>query len=650
MTDQGAKNASSQVWVWAPARESSETFEHPSDLPGDELTAKARWEQNKRGPRLARISPATLLKMQGNIALIAEQGATREVPKSMVLPWYEGLLLLDELEQTCEKTGALQAEWRNDELRQVLEQERTKFKNISGALYAERRLINLSVTGKNFIDQANMKWQYRRENVKGDDKAGLVDGEDAHGYFKLKKVEDYLPPWQAFCHEKCGFYQDFYLVRWEYPFSEVDYSKVENGCPTTVGATWEPDECLPAHLDPLRILCKRNWIKRQREVEQKRVAVKRPGPSPPAGPDGAKRLRSDGSVGTPEGLTPQTDGLTPSAVATPSNVVKTKYRRDGKLLERDEFHLSIGHDFLPEVEANLAGIRSGWPKAPQDYPPGYRVANPPGFCWEGCDCMDDQRPQRSWETHKAWLEEKGRTQNALAAIELFSRQTHFVRRRGQVSKMCFFETATDQLGDQTHAKAALDLAGSIGRRIGEVLKVVPIHSIIAGHPGPVVAVQALAFLSEEHDAEPLRYEGSLMGGGALPAWLQLDEETGALQATHHNLIQNLHLQVELFHSEGAVGKAECIITPQRPTGSKPPWIVATGNIIARFNNVDVCPIERGARAVLGERLSEIYDFNQRVPVEVSLGQWLKTTGLILRMLRSTAVAHITPFQLGSTSR
>ena len=44
---------------------------------------------------------------------------------------------------------------------------------------------------------------------------------------------------------------------------------MENGCGETVGATWEPDECLPAGLDPLRVAAKRTWIRARREKEAK---------------------------------------------------------------------------------------------------------------------------------------------------------------------------------------------------------------------------------------------------------------------------------------------------------------------------------------------------------------------------------------------
>lgn len=95
---------------------------------------------------------------------------------------------------------------------------------------------------------------------------------------------------------------------------------------------------------------------------------------------------------------------------------------------------------------------------PKDYPKGFAVAFPPGFCWNECDCMDDQRPQRPWETRKAWLEDVQRAQAAVRALSAFAEQAQFVRRRGQVSKMFYFETAQGAFTDQTHALAAMDLS------------------------------------------------------------------------------------------------------------------------------------------------------------------------------------------------
>eukprot|EP00927_Polykrikos_kofoidii_P081658 TRINITY_DN7926_c0_g2_i1.p1 TRINITY_DN7926_c0_g2~~TRINITY_DN7926_c0_g2_i1.p1 ORF type:complete len:708 (-),score=122.35 TRINITY_DN7926_c0_g2_i1:425-2548(-) len=633
MSSQGG-SGTQQVWVWSPLPEAGDdaVLEHPSDLPLDEATAKARWMQGRRGPTLSRICPASLLQTQGKMALIAEAGATREVPKSTVLPWYEGLLLLDELENTAETQGHLQASWRKDKgIQEILVQERAKFKVLSGALYTERRLVTTSVTGASFFDKEDREWAYRREHVSGEDKAGLVEGEDADGFWRVKEVIGYLPPWEAFSNEKCGFYQDFYLVRWEHPFSEVDYSKVENGSSAGLGATWEPDECLPAHLDPLRLAAKKAWIKRQRDQEksaaQQKQAGKRPGASPP---EAVKRPRSD--------LAGEDDHRPNEVIA------KRRYRRDGKKLDPDSFRLTIGHDFAPPEKPEMLGnIRTLWPKTPMDYPKGFAVASPPGFCWEGCDCMDDQRHQLTWETHKAWLEDAERTKAANACIELFSQQTKFVRRRGQVSKMCFFETAREQQPEWTHERAALSLAGSVGRRVGEVMRAIPLHSLMTDS-APAVTLPASAFLPDNMDVEPLRFEGTnAKTGEPLPEWFVLDEECAAMTATESAVLdESLEIKIDLYHSEGIAASASCLVTPQRVPPSTAPWALATAAIIARFEDTETCPLDTMARNVLQDCLMDVYDFTTKSVRLVSLGQWLQCIGVLLRMLKSSAVAVITP--------
>merc|ERR1719296_23036 len=307
----------------------------------------------------------------------------------MILPWYEGLLILEELEAVQGKSGHIQASWWDQELSSILGKERSKFQTgrLNGTLYAEKRLLNNAVTGAKFLDADEKEWQYRRENIRVDEQATIEAGEDKDGFFRIKEVQGYLPPWEAFHSEKCGFYQDFYQVKWEHPFSEVDYSSVENGCVGGIGATWEPDECLPAQLDSLRLAAKKGWIKRRREQEQKQPLDK---------------LGS--SAGSPTATLPVVKKEKSEDAGPPAKMARV--RQDGTPLERDLLRSKIGHDFAPQsFEQSLGQIRSGWPKQPQDYPKGFAVASPPGFCFHDCDCMDDQRPQRSWETRKAWLED-----------------------------------------------------------------------------------------------------------------------------------------------------------------------------------------------------------------------------------------------------
>mmetsp|Transcript_43839 Transcript_43839/g.113188 ORF Transcript_43839/g.113188 Transcript_43839/m.113188 type:complete len:641 (-) Transcript_43839:64-1986(-) len=620
MSTQGG---SSSVWVWCPADPKKSTdFQHPADVPaGNGALAKTRFVEGIRGPKLARISPATLLQTKGALCLIAERGATREVPKPMVLPWYEGLLLLEEIEASHGQAGHIEAAWWEAELKTVLEQERAKFKNgqLSGTLYMEKRLAMTAVTGSRFVDSEDREFSYRRENVSANN-GPLVEGKDHGNFFRIREITAYLPPWEAFCHEKCGFYQDFYQVIWEYPFSQVDYGAVENGCTSQIGATWEPDECLPAHLDSLRLAAKQAWIKRRREQVIKRT------PSL----DDWQAAR-----GSPPGV-----AIKDEKEEDKKPVKRARVRRDGMALDRDLLRSAIGHDFnASDATQILGGVRSGWPKHPQDYPKGFGVADPPGFCKEGCDCMDDQRPQRSWETHKAWLEEGRRSSDALASVEGFSLQTRFVRRRGSVSKMCFFESSQGKRSGEAHSRAALELATAVEKAITGVTKTIPLTALASRTD--IVKIPARAFLTEDLDYEPLRYEGQLATGGSLPAWARMEEDTGRIFSEGQVPQSGLQLLVEFSHAEGPVGRAACTLTTERFSGPESPWASATVPIIQRFNDLNVCPLEKGARGVLFEHFGELWDFKLRAVRERPVGVWLETMARILRMLRSGAVCNIT---------
>jgi len=621
----------SQVWVWRSALDDKQVhFQHPSEIPAsDESLSKTRFVEQLRGPRLARISPATLLQTTPNMALIAESGATREVNKPLVMPWYEGLLLLEALEALQTQGDNKNTFWCDNELRSVLDQERSKFKGgqISSALYTEKRLLNVAITGPKFVDSEDREFAYRRENVRADDKNCMLEGENGGGFFRVRDIIGYLPPWEAFCHEKCGFWQDFYLVRWEYPFSEVDYSKVENGCTGVVGATWEPDECLPTHLDPLRLSAKRAWIKKRREMELKLAEQKMKG----AGPKPAVKRPS-----------PEPTQTVAVKKEEQPEVKRARLRRDGAPLERDCFHCKIGHDFATDekMEQSFPGIRAGWPKLARDYPKGYGVADPPGFCWEGCDCMDDQRPQRTWETSKAWLEDPMRTAAANAAIEALSAQTRFVRRRGQVSKMCFFETPQTILPNQKTASAALDLAKAITKAVAGVLNKIPLHSLVDQGEAPV-RIPARLVLSDELDYEPLQFRLAALNGGELPTWLHINEDTGELQVAEvPAMVQPLALRVEFLHAEGNVGVATCGITPDRLEGLTAPWTELTIPIVQRFSDASLCPLETRIREGLQLHFAEVYDFKQQRVRERSVGEWVDIMTLLLRMLRTATCANV----------
>jgi len=626
------------AWVWYPATDArSSAFKHPGEVPlDDEAAARACFVESLRGPRAARISPATILQNKGNVALIAEKGATREVDACMLLPWYEGLLLLEALSEAQGREGRIPAEWLDDELREIVEKERRKTKNgrLNGTLYTERRLLNCATTGARFHD-GEREYRFKRDKLKAGDATRIADGEDVNGFFRIQGLVGYLPPWEAFLHEKCGFYQDFYQVKWSSPFSEVDYAAVENG--SALGSTWEPDECLPAEMDPLRFAAKKSWIQKRRELEQKREqelkqdAANAPRASPPNVSGSPPAPSSQPTISTPDGR---------SSVPGPPPVKRARMRRDGNALERDLLDSAVGHDFAPEgAESKFGKVCQGWPKKAEEYPMGFAVASPPGFCWANCDCMDDMRIQRSWETRKAWLEDSSRTSAAKACIAAFGEQTHFVFRRGAVSKRCYFETDQSQRSDLAGSRAAWDLSVQAERAVNAVLQRIPVAAL-APEAG-TVRLPARAYLSGEGDYEPLRYKATTSAGGALPMWLRVDPDRGRIIVSKAPPDSELPLQcrVELVHAEGAAEAAAFTIVAESSTPL--PWLAATMSIIQRFDPTR-CPLEAGVRAALMERFSEMYDFNTKSAQQQSLGAWLASMDRVLRLLRSASSVFVVP--------
>lgn len=623
-----ATRRSVQCWVWCPV-DSSRDFVHPADVPfGDTAAAKAAFLERMRGPRLARISPAMMLPMTGDLKTIAQKGATRQVPSWMVLPWSEGLLILDELEQVQGQLGHLQAGWYDDELRGILLKEQRR---VTSAQYTEKRL-NIASTGP--------KSTYRRMTTTANDKSDIVGGESTGAIFKMREIIGYMPPWEAFHDEKCGFYQDFYQVRWDHPFSEVDYAAVENGSTDEKGATWEPDECLPDHMDPLRLEAKKNWVKACQKVQERNQGVKR---KPVAASQGAP---ADASPAPGDVVVKKER---PDEVPVPPAKM-AKRGRDGSPLVPGLLHSRIGHDFAPE-SVEQASLRCGWPKRAEDYPPGFDVASPPGFCQDTCDCMDGGRPQKPEEVRKAWLEEARRDAAALGAIEMFSAHTGFVARCGQpLQPFCFFKSRKGMFTDQKHAKAAAELAASVEVALRVAVEQIPISSLLEADP---VRIPALAFLiagdNEDNDYEPLVFNTASRPEAPLPNWISINPDNGQIsmirRPTASELPSQLRIDCDLFAAEGVVGRASVGIVAQKFAGSAAPWLNATASSVEKYAH---SLLERGVWVGLHRHFEAVYDFGQqRARQEVRLGAWLEVMTRILRLLRSASGAKL---ELGIPTR
>mmetsp|Transcript_78616 Transcript_78616/g.254123 ORF Transcript_78616/g.254123 Transcript_78616/m.254123 type:complete len:548 (+) Transcript_78616:105-1748(+) len=534
-------------WVWHPA-ERNQGFRHPADVPFENVAlAKSAFLEGFRGPRLARISKVDILEDRpGNRCLIAERGETREVCRSMTIHFGEGLLLLQELEQMRGQPGHLEASWFNDELKGILNKALAKWntERLSGTGFVESMLLRTAVTGQKVTDFDGKEHSYRRP-IQEHERLDVVEGENDGSFFRMKDIIGYIPPWEAFHDARCGFYQDFYLVRWEHSSSQVDCAATENGSAEEPGASWEPDECVPACLDALRLEAKTNWVKacRAREAQAKATRL-----TPTMSPLGmaVRRTPTMSPLGMASRGTPPPAAVAvrikrerPLDVPAPPPAKLARRRRDDLPLERDVVHSSIGHDFAPEAlgEFALSQIRIGWPTKAEEYPPGFSAASPPGLCSEACDCMEDNRRQKPEETFKVWLEEapedSARGAAAHGAIEMFAQQgqlLNFLMRRGSVSIQHFLQPAQQgRLPGKIGEKAAAHLAASINRAMKAVLGEVPVGSLIGAE---TVRVPSRTFLPESVDYEPLRIIASPMKLGArMPDWIRIKPDDGQISVS-----------------------------------------------------------------------------------------------------------------------
>lgn len=590
--------------MWVPL---SSDQTHPAETPRDEATATKRWKLNERGPRLARIKQVFVLVDKRatkplHISVI-EDDVQKEVPKHLVLHEREGFLIIQELLRREGDGNFLHAEWLDSELRLTLEKH-SQGKVLPCAGYFQKVLIQKAVTGAKYVDDNGREISYRRD-MSEKDAEELPPGVERDGYFCIKELAEYMPPWEAFCHAKCGFYQDFYKVRWAEPYDINDYAQIENGCIEEPGCTWEPDESLPPCLDNLRCKAKKEWFAAQveRETQAKRSLEER---QPQRS---AKRLRGKDR-----------------------NIQTAQRRRDNKPLEADLLYDLLGHDLVVEQPDKFPSIRKGWPLRAQDYPPNYSVATPPGFCKETCDCMDDQRGQQSWEVMKGWIDKKRGTL-AQAALDHFTAQSNFVRARGAVSGFHYFETSDTS---KTHTPAqhvAAELSVIFQGILREACAIIPIRALTSESDPLYLPARAIISVKGNCDYIPLRIDGNVEGGGPLPSWLLLDAETGLLYVeSERQALEDVKVQFHMQFSEGTVKTFSSTISrrAEAPTS----LAIYVQRIKNHLKDPGFHSLDRNVRAVLDEQLAQI--------ANNSLGKFVQILGRCQNLLRSTAVAYIVP--------
>lgn len=569
------------VWMWRSL--DSTELRDPAELPESAAAHKARIGV---GPRWARLCPVTVAEVRGPLTSVkSEKGESLEIPTSLLLPWYEGLLVLDAMEQAnCTE------EWFQ-ELSPCLEQERRKSKNghLSSCQYVEKRLVQLAITGPRFVTDKGTTFSHRRPNVPGEEPP---EGETRDGWFAVERLVQYLPPWEAFLHPRCGFYQDHYLVQWAPPFDEVDYSSTETGDEMR-GVTWEPDECLPENLDCLRMKTKKEWTERQRDLERDR--------------------RSDRPA---------------------------KVRRFNPLnvsLWEDLASPAVSHGWseLPEQIETEIQIKKGWPKKLSEYPAGYGPAEPPGFCGNECDCMEDWHlGKRCVDTGKRWIETPDRNSSTAQALTALASQK-FVMRRGQVSGNHYLEatTAEHQRVDVQEVTYAAEVSRFVFAALRQVAASIPLHALQREDGKGIIRNFVTAFFQEgEPSYLPLQYK--LTEG---PKWLVMDAtgETNFV-GVPDPAGGTVRLTVLVVHMNGESDTVHCVIDPSRPhTG---------GSTVAALTSQTAKKVAairpQSLRLIVTEHLASIYNVSQDRSLEVTVARWARTMWEIAAITRTACSTHV----------
>jgi len=368
----------------------------------------------------------------------------------------------------------------------------------------DKKLANLAITGPQFVTRSGTSYSHRRAKLRSDNPSD--DGESRDGWFLVHSILEYMPPWEAFVHPQAGVYQDFYMVRWAAPHDNADFSKVENGCSGVLGATWEPDECLPDELDQLRVAAKQQWVEKQKARE-------------------LQELKKNEKI-------IEAEARAKRAAAEEEREHRAKVQKtrlfnplQSENLYEDLLSPSTRHCWskFPEEVDSEKEIKSGWPRSAKEYPAGYGPADPPGFCGVGCDCMEDWHlGLRSVDTRKSWIATQSASVAAAQCIQNFSLQQEFVVRRGLVSGNHYLESRLEQPHDNLRAPNA-DLSRTIMSMLREAAQRIPLRAMQnEEHGEAVIRNLSVAFIEEKRPPYwPLSY---LVKDG--PPWLGFDAPTG----------------------------------------------------------------------------------------------------------------------------
>lgn len=596
-------------WVWRPAV-SGDALCDPSALPHGRDDHSTRLQADLWGPRYAKLCPVVLLEQPaGPTAKVVEKGKgdAFEVPTNQLLPWYEGLLVLNEVERSEEG-----APWLRGELLAQLEQERSRMKQkeiFESSLYVRQRLFGVAVTGPKFIDHQGNESSFRRQPMR---QANPAKGKPTNELFCIASLDAYMPPWEAFVHPRCGLYQDFYKVRWADPHLNTDYSSTENGCDEP-GTTWEPDECLPDDLDQLRVRAKVAWFKKQvaREKEWKEDEQ----PAWVNTPFNSSRGASD------------TGGEQPVAKKRKYNPLNLPKFWEDMCNNRVMHSWSKPPALIDEKE-----IKQGWPKHEEDYPPGHAPAKPPGACSWSCTCMEDWHMGGIDIAKKGWLDSSS-AQLTQHAVDNFINVCQ-VTRRGQFSGTHYLEPLPVQRPRnkwQESSRLASELASVIWRKVADLGRALPARALVSKGTARLTQALASAFIANTGTFvfAALQYRASVG-----PPWLEMDAVTGEIRTPLNFDVKALEpgkqlqlcVDIAAVHGELAgvhreVHRLDLMIDPARPDDGSA-LLPLSAEIGGRVAGLEPPALQDRLRHIL----SEVFNFDEGRPLRVPAVKWAHVMG------------------------
>lgn len=623
-------------WIWCSAdSQDGAGLRDPSEIPENSKVHEERIAKDLFGPRWARLAEAVLLELKGMLALVQVRGVPKkmEVPATQLLQWYEGLLVLDEINARGDVRRDPKANWIA-EFEQLLAEQRAKYKFISPFVFANKSLLDTAVTGPSFTDSDGQHYAHRRKLTTRSRPSS--EEKPSEGLYRASGLQEYLPPWEAFTHPKCGFYQDFYLVKWAPPHDKIDYKDDANGG-DELGSTWEPDECLSVDMDSLRALRKSEWLLKQKAREakereqelQKLQALKRS-----ASTSDASEAQSSKVART----------FNPNNLELIDDLVSVTVKNGGTISLKSE---------------DETQITKGWPRKYADYAVGYGPADPPGCCDVQCNCMEDWHIGRIG-SQKVWIADPTRDLLSEAALNNFRTLPHIVACRGTVTGKMFLQPMMGAAPTPEH-----ELRGRIWRvatMVRETLQLAAksVHPealqtwpfvlrhlaqvFTTGYDDPDIQLQTLPRCGP---IEPACYR---IVGAEQPIWLALNYTTGAASVRDDDALkefvrsgQSITIRMELDKEIPLPPRKSDVdvveVTLDSKASPRGGMENHTSKIVAEL--LALPPGLHSLKEILQENLSNIFDHGRRqCKPQIEFGLWVETMACVTLLMRSASTSKL----------